>query len=58
MGAPGGARLLAVVVEETDALLGETVDVGRLIAHQTVRIAAQVRDAYIVPQMTRIFGLP
>ena len=42
-GATGGARLLAVRVGEQHAFLGESVDVWRLIAHQAVRIAAQIR---------------
>ena len=46
--AAGGARLLAVGVGEQHALLGDAVDVGRLVAHQPVRVAAQVRDADVV----------
>ena len=34
--AAGGARLLAVVVQELDALAGDAVDVRRLVAHQAV----------------------
>jgi len=55
---PAVHGLLAVGVGEAHPFLGKSVDVGRLIAHETVRIAAHVRDSYIVPQMTRMFGLP
>ena len=44
----GGAGLLTVAVGEHHAFLGDAVDVGRLVAHQTVRVATQVRDADIV----------
>ena len=40
--AAGGAGLLAVGVGEQHAFLGDAVDVGRLVAHQPVRVAAQV----------------
>ena len=43
-----GAGLFAVGIGEHHAFLGDAVDVGRLIAHQAVRIAAQVRDADVV----------
>src|SRR5215471_3619172 len=33
------------------------VDVGRAIAHHPIAVAAQVSDADIVAQMTRMFGL-
>ena len=36
-GAAGGAALLAVVVEEADALLADAVDVGRGVAHHARR---------------------
>ena len=45
---PAVQRLLAVGVGEQHAFLGEPVDVGRLIAHQAVRIAAQVRLTDII----------
>ena len=37
------AGLLAVAIGEHHAFLGDAVDVGRLVAHQAVRVAAQVR---------------
>jgi hypothetical protein len=42
------AGLFAVRVGEQHAFLGEAVDVGRMIAHEAVRIAAQVGDADVV----------
>ena len=48
--AAGGARLLAVVVEEAHALLGDAVDVGRLVAHQAVAVGADVGDADVVAE--------
>jgi len=44
----GGAALLAVGVGEPHALVGDTVDVGRAVAHQPVAVAAQVRDADVI----------
>src|SRR5439155_11795024 len=38
----------AVVIGKTHALLGNTVDVGRAVAHQPVAVAAEVGDADIV----------
>src|SRR5580704_18747806 len=38
--AAGGAGLLAVVMQEFDALAADAVDVRGLIAHQTIRIGA------------------
>ena len=55
-GAARGAGLLAVGVGEHHAFLGEAVDVGRLVAHQAMRIAAQVAIPMSSPQMTRMFG--
>src|SRR5215468_3141182 len=43
-----GAALLAVVIGETDAFLGNAVDIGRAIAHLPVAVAAQIGDADIV----------
>src|SRR5688500_14108329 len=42
------AGLLTVAVGEHHAFIGDAVDIGRLIAHQTARVAAQIRDADIV----------
>ena len=44
----GRAALLAVVVGETHALLGDAVDIGRPVAHQPVAVAAQIGNADIV----------
>ncbi len=41
--APRGAALLAVVVGEDHALVGDAVDVGRLVAHQAEGVGADVR---------------
>ena len=46
--AAGGAGLLAVAVGEQHAFLGDAVDVGRVVAHQPVRVAAQVGLADVV----------
>ena len=43
-----GARLLAVIVQEFDALAADAVDVRRLVAHQAVGVGADVGDADIV----------
>ena len=43
-----GARLLAVVVQELDALAADAVDVRGLVAHQAVGIGADVGDADVV----------
>src|SRR4051812_5134231 len=47
-GATGGAGLLAVVMQELDPLAPDAVDVGGLVAHQAVRVGADIRDADIV----------
>ena len=59
-GASRRARLLAVAIGEHHAFLGDAVDVGRLVAHEAVRIAAQIRDADIVApddEDVRLFSL-
>ena len=48
--AAGGAALLAVVVQEANAFLGDAVDVGRLVAHQAVAVGADVGDADVVAE--------
>ena len=45
-----GARLLPVVVEELDAFAADAVDVRCRVAHQAVRIGADVRDADVVTE--------
>ncbi len=37
------ATLLGIVIREHDAFSGKAVDVGRLVAHHTVAVTAQVR---------------
>src|SRR5262249_28116367 len=49
-GAAGGAGLLAVVVEGFDALAGDAVDVWSLIAHQPLRISAEVRNSDVIAE--------
>ena len=44
----GSAGLLAVVVGEHHAFVGDPVDVGRLVAHQAMRVGRDVRLADIV----------
>ena len=48
--AAGGAGLLAVVVQEPDAFAADAVDVRRLVAHQAVRVGADVGDADVVAE--------
>jgi len=40
-GASRGTGLLAIRIREPHSFLGDTIDVGRLIAHETVRITTQ-----------------
>src|SRR5690606_38539319 len=47
--AAGGAALLAVRVREAHPLVRDAIDVGRTVAHQSVAVAAQVRDPDVVP---------
>src|SRR5208337_1894421 len=59
-GAAGGAALLAIVVGEGDAFLGDAVDVGRAVAHLPAAVEADVPPADIVaPQNedVRLVGL-
>ena len=56
-GTAGGARLLAVVVLEADALLGDAVDVRRLVAHQAAAVGADVGDADVVAEDHQDVGL-
>ncbi len=44
-GSAGRAGLLGVVVGEDDALIGDPVDVGRLVAHQPHRVGRDVGNA-------------
>ena len=46
--AAGGARLLAVIVLELEALAGDAIDARGLVAHQAVRVGADIGDADIV----------
>src|ERR1700712_3669499 len=43
-----GTRLLPVVMLELDALTTDTIDARRLVAHQPVRVGADVGDADVV----------
>ena len=56
-GAAGGAALLAVEVGEADALVGEAVDVRRLVAHHAAVVAAEVPEADVVPPQDEDVGL-
>ena len=47
-GAAGGAALLAVIIGEERALLGDAVDVGRAVAHHTIVVGADVEQADVV----------
>src|SRR4051812_44883924 len=47
-GPPSRAALLAVVVGEPGALVGDPVDVGRPVPHQAVAVAAQVGDPDVI----------
>ena len=47
-GAAGGAALLAVIVGEGDALVGDAVDVGRAVAHLAAAVVADVPPADVV----------
>ena len=55
--ATGGAALLAVVVGELHALLGEAVDVRSAIPHQAVGVGADVRLADVVAPDDHDVGL-
>src|ERR1700684_3514916 len=46
--ATGGARLFPVIMQELDALAADAVDIRGLVAHQTVRIGADIGDADVV----------
>jgi len=47
-GSAGGATLLAVPVRKKRTLVGNTVDVGRLIAHHALVVSADVPVADVV----------
>ena len=47
-GATGGAALLTVPVREQRALLGEAVDIGRLVAHHAQVVGADVEAADVI----------
>jgi hypothetical protein len=56
-GAAGGAALLGVVVNELGAFLGHPVDVGGLVPHQPVAVAAQVALADVIAPEDQDVGL-
>jgi len=47
-GTAGRAALLAVVIREHGALIGDLVDIGGLVPHQPMAVGADVGDADIV----------
>jgi hypothetical protein len=52
----GRAALLGVVVGKRQSFAGDAVDIWGLVSHNTERVGADIRDADVVPHMTRIFG--
>ena len=56
-GAAGGAGLLAVIVGEYRALIGDAVDVGRAIAHHAAIVGADVPVADVVGHDDEDVGL-
>ena len=56
-GAAGGAALLAVVVGEDRAFVGDAVDVGRAVAHHAAVVGADVPVADVVAQDDQDVGL-
>src|SRR5438132_145127 len=47
-GAASSARLLAVILEEANAFLADTVDVRRFVTHQAVTVSTDVGDADVI----------
>ena len=47
---PGGAALLAVGIREERAFVRDAIDVRRAIAHQTLRVGADLRDADVIAE--------
>ena len=56
-GPPGGAALLGIVVGKHHAFLRHAVDVGRLVAHQPVRIGADIRLPNVITPNNDDVGL-
>ena len=56
-GTTGGAALLGVVVDELGAFLGDAVDVGGLVPHQPVAVAAQIALADVIAPEDQDVGL-
>src|SRR5690606_16146673 len=52
-GPSSSTRLLAVVIREGDSLLGQAVDVGRLVAHHAAVVVADVPGSNIIPPKSR-----
>ena len=46
----GGARLLAVVVEELDPFASDAIDVRSLVTHEPVGVGTDIRDADVVAE--------
>jgi hypothetical protein len=55
--APGGTRLLRVIIREQRAFLGDTVDVRRRAAHHAAMVGADIPDANIVGHDNEDIGL-
>ena len=53
----GGARLLAVIIGEYRAFVGDTVDVGRVIAHHAAVVGTDVPVADVVGHDDKDVGL-
>ena len=56
-GAAGGAGLLAVIVGEENTLVGDAVDVGRLVAHHAAVVVADVLGADVITPDDQDIGL-
>ncbi len=56
-GAAGGAGLLAIIVGEDRALVGDAVDVGRAIAHHAAVVGADIPVADIIAHDDEDVGL-
>lgn len=56
-GAAGGAALLGVIVDELGAFLGHPVDVGGLVPHQALAVAAQIALADVIAPENQDVGL-
>jgi len=55
--AAGGTALVTVVVGKPDALFGDTVNIGRAIAHDAIGVSTDIGDANIVAPDHKDVGL-